>query len=174
MKCSLPCCDKPRTKGCSVCLKGGYYSTECQKEDWPIHKLICSCLKNEGMTKLMPINNVKDIFHTIIAKLMIMVKGKVSERVVNRGSENERRLLQCAFFFAKYQFGNTIISKGNIERDNIVANKWHVDSFKLGTHYYNIAHTKREKDISMKGVYYYTDAQGILEFWRAQIELPVR
>ncbi|KAH3745501.1 hypothetical protein Pelo_13110 [Pelomyxa schiedti] len=34
-------CNKPTTKQCSVCGKVRYCSKECQKKDWPAHKLVC-------------------------------------------------------------------------------------------------------------------------------------
>ncbi len=44
----LPCviCNKEGAKLCQACHSAGYCSKECQKGDWPTHKLLCSKFKD--------------------------------------------------------------------------------------------------------------------------------
>lgn len=46
-QCGKPSCNKKIKiiKKCSGCLIQSYCSTECQKDDWKIHKIICPYLK---------------------------------------------------------------------------------------------------------------------------------
>lgn len=38
-------CNGPNSKLCSTCHSSSYCSTECQKTDWPAHKLLCKTVK---------------------------------------------------------------------------------------------------------------------------------
>lgn len=39
-------CSKPGPQRCQACHKSRYCSRECQKLDWPIHKLVCKLFKD--------------------------------------------------------------------------------------------------------------------------------
>ncbi len=39
--CKAQDCSEPATKGCARCRKQKYCSGQCQKKDWPTHKLVC-------------------------------------------------------------------------------------------------------------------------------------
>ncbi|KAG8992101.1 hypothetical protein FRB94_012009 [Tulasnella sp. JGI-2019a] len=45
-------CGKPGGKRCSSCAAIYYCSKECQKSDWPDHKLTCKTLKNAAWTSI--------------------------------------------------------------------------------------------------------------------------
>lgn len=57
--CWYPDYRQPRTKFCTACLNEGYCSSECQKKDWKIHKIICPYMKDSekliGGEKIEPI-----------------------------------------------------------------------------------------------------------------------
>lgn len=86
MKCGDLNCNKPRTKTCSACLKEVYRSSECQKADWKIHKIMCSTMKDE---KLLPFAIVNEK----IAEFKVQIKLK-------EAMGNKIRLYLCLLNFA--------------------------------------------------------------------------
>jgi len=39
-------CNEPSTQRCKQCQSTRYCSTQCQKDDWPLHKLLCKSFEN--------------------------------------------------------------------------------------------------------------------------------
>jgi hypothetical protein len=56
--CARTGCDQIGTNGCSACSSKFYCSSECQKGDWKIHKLLRPCMKKGD--QLLPFSEVKD------------------------------------------------------------------------------------------------------------------
>lgn len=59
---------------CSACLKKGFCSSECQKTDWKIHKIMCSHMKNaENYLSFEDLNIVlKKLLSEIFSKKLLL------------------------------------------------------------------------------------------------------
>jgi hypothetical protein len=56
-------CEKPGTQVCQRCNCNRYCSKECQKHDWPVHKLLCKHLKDFDVSKAPPLARRCIFFH---------------------------------------------------------------------------------------------------------------
>ncbi|KAK6991798.1 hypothetical protein R3P38DRAFT_3090981 [Favolaschia claudopus] len=49
--CGNTLCDQIADRQCSECKKARYCSRECQKQNWPTHKIVCKSLKEVDKTR---------------------------------------------------------------------------------------------------------------------------
>jgi hypothetical protein len=66
-KCAVQSCNKPAPKKCGTCKSISYCSTNCQKKDWSIHKIICA-----EYTSFEAINSRPADTETVVWKLAIL------------------------------------------------------------------------------------------------------
>jgi hypothetical protein len=99
-QCASPCCNRPASSQCSVCLKEWYCGSECQKADWKKHKLICKVLKRFS-NQLQPYSQVYQVIMEIFGT------PAATERV-----------LKHLLTYATFQFGERIPGKGYRQRGN--------------------------------------------------------
>jgi hypothetical protein len=100
-KCARPDCSTPSKSSCSVCEREQYCGSNCQKQDWKIHKSMCPLLKQLS-TQLQP-------FHEVIRikdEILISKKGKDS------------RVLEHLISYLEPQFGEKITGIDYRERGN--------------------------------------------------------
>jgi hypothetical protein len=165
MKCGKPSCEHLRSKDCSGCLKEGYCSPECQKDDWKIHRLMCPHMKNGD--KLLPFQEVERNLR----------KFQNSKELSERG-ENVGRISEFCVTYAENQFGDRIPGQWYRERENgSRVDNWNVDVLYLEFFNFSIANSWRlstnsiynidlRKESFKKAIYYYEKVLCILEPWR--------
>ena len=66
-KCAVQGCNKPAPKKCGSCKSILYCSTDCQKKDWSIHKIICAEYTSFEATNSRPADT-----ETVVWKLAIL------------------------------------------------------------------------------------------------------
>lgn len=59
-------CGKPGTKKCSGCSVARYCSVECQRENWPKHKKVCSKYTDESKKNLSMLHKLHPSLITVI------------------------------------------------------------------------------------------------------------
>lgn len=172
LQCCKPTCENDRIKMCSACLKEGYCSSECQKKDWKIHKILCPYMKNDK--KLIPYAEV----HIKLNELLSQVN--------KHDNDNEIQLLEYLFYFAEYQYGDSrVVGKSYHERDNIKVYNFPVDLYviyRIGTQlaecYFNSSVWMDKSNAQkltlsrnyMNQAYHYFQKMAlVLEPWRVQL-----
>lgn len=178
--CGHPNCNQPRNKACSGCLKEGYCSPECQKEDWKVHKILCKCKKNDHRFTHL------DDCMPIIAKFMGLAE---SNRSINYNSTTvEIRILEYCLSFAEFQFGKRNAAYGDYGRDdgsncsisyfNAEINTFHRLLFDISEGYYKLAIDidigQIQQDIIKNAMLFGFKSLKILEVWKVQISLDER
>jgi tetratricopeptide (TPR) repeat protein len=151
--CARVYCVNEGTKFCAVCLKESYCSSECQKLDWKIHKILCPCMK-KGDKQRLPYSELNDKM------------GKLTRQAkLNKGTENEIRILLCRLSFVEHQFGNQIEGESYGEEGGVAADNWGVD-VTLSNYCIDLACAHIDNH---KRIYYLEKSLSILEPWRRQI-----
>jgi tetratricopeptide (TPR) repeat protein len=166
MSCGRFGCKNSGKSKCGKCLKIGYCSSECQKSDWKLHKIIC----NKSSEK-QPLNEIL----SIIGKLK-----KYADKCIET---NEKiQIFEQCLSFAEYQFGERIIGKPYREiYNNILTNvKIELESlvpqyFNLGDLYYstqkNIKLSDTCKSTMIKSIFYFEKILQIFEYWEINFNL---
>jgi hypothetical protein len=99
--CARAGCLKTGTKRCSICLREAYCSSDCQKEDWKSHKLICKIVKTLSC-ELKPFSEVGPL---------------VEVTKENAKVQKSARILGHLISYIEFQFGNRIPRKSYRERN---------------------------------------------------------
>jgi hypothetical protein len=106
-KCAVQSCNKPAPKKCGSCKSISYCSTNCQKKDWSIHKIICAEYTSFEATNSRPADT-----ETVVWKLAILfpddeekprfiwVDCLVEEKLDDKGKKTHFE--QCAKSVQKY------------------------------------------------------------------------
>jgi hypothetical protein len=101
-QCAPPCCNKPATNRCSICLKEPYCSGECQKGDWKEHKKICKII-NRLSNNLQPYpeavqltkeitaasGNIR-IINYLLSYAQLQFDDRIPGEAFRQGSDSER------------------------------------------------------------------------------------
>jgi tetratricopeptide (TPR) repeat protein len=168
--CGNPICNKLKLHACAGCLKEKYCSSDCQKRDWKIHKIMCASMKNND--KFLPF--------TEVALIITKIKRQAE---LKEGTESEIRLLKYCILFAKYQYGSPVVGKSYRERDNgSQISNWNVELGTLLHLYLKLGTIHRQMNdimddyISTKNaletaIPYFRNALKLLEPWKAQIDV---
>jgi hypothetical protein len=158
-------CLKKATNRCSTCLRESYCSSDCQKVDWKLHKLVCKNLKK--------LSNQFQPYHEVI-RVIKDIKGETTKK-----KEVENRLLLHLISYAEYQFGDPVAGKFYRERgigEERIDN-WDVDIEILIVLYYDfIRSSENDKSVSLivkdKTILpYYEKMLSILRPWSAYLDL---
>lgn len=99
--CGKPNCKNLRLKMCSAYLNEGYSGTECQKEDWRIHKILCLYMKN--YKEFLPYT---------------MVRERIRNLMEKAGVDRISRILEYTRLFAEYQFGDMVVGRSFRQRSS--------------------------------------------------------
>lgn len=101
LKCARPDCSRTATSSCSGCIREQYCSSDCQKLDWKVHKMVCSILKKLP-SELEPYENV-------VENIQQILKAK---------KRDDTRVLTHLLSYAEFQFGQKIIGSTYRERES--------------------------------------------------------
>lgn len=167
-------CGNPRCKGlgtrkCSGCNNEGYCGPECQKIDWKVHRIICSCMKSGD--KLLKFSEVTEKLREPLRQLDL--KGLTEAGI---------RLMEFCLSFAEYQFGVRRIGKSSRMRDGEGYDNWQIDilllenlCMRLSTAYMCLSEPMDMNDIGKgnlrKAIHYCEKSLLNIEPWRIQIFL---
>jgi hypothetical protein len=136
-KCARPICNTPANSSCSGCGREQYCSSNCQRLDWRIHKLICPILKDLS-TEQLP-------FHEAYQK--------VSEILSSTNGMN-KRILNHLLSFSERQFREEQLSVVYRERGDKERINWLVD--------FNILHNINQRLFSLNHGHNHTTSTTIL------------
>jgi tetratricopeptide (TPR) repeat protein len=113
-KCARTGCLLTGTKSCSVCLRELYCSSDCQKTDWKLHKLICQSLKK------LP--------HQLQPYLEVVRVVKETPIETPEKTKLYIRFVKHLISYAEHQFGDRVPGKAYREReDGECINNWKVE-----------------------------------------------
>jgi hypothetical protein len=171
--CGNPACNKIGPRCCSGCLKEGYCGPLCQKNDWKIHKILCTFIKNDH--KLLSYKEVEASISTLREKAKL-----------KKGTRSEIRILEYCLSFAERQYGDWIIGKSYRERrDCSKIDNWTCEidcieflCFQIGNAFMMSTNTIDDIDIRRdnykQAIKFAEKSLFLLEPWRTQIDLEKR
>lgn len=102
--CARPGCFNAGTKSCSICLREYYCSSDCQKGDWRVHKLICKTIKKLSL-QIQSNDEVCRVFDDLFDDITMVPSANI-------------RFLGHLVFYIEYQFGDRVLGKDYRERGN--------------------------------------------------------
>jgi hypothetical protein len=186
--CARNGCDKIGKKACSACRKELYCCSECQKEDWKSHKIICNILKY--MPNAVAAENMFNNVIIACKKALNLTEAQISKL----GKKRYMKLLERAESFAEHQFGEKIAGDAYYYRDQPMGrhcirhkiNAVEVDVECLNSIYIRHAELNGSCDNNeadnvddwaagvflIKGIHYLKKSIAILEPWIFQLGLP--
>jgi hypothetical protein len=164
MSCEKFGCKNSGKSRCGKCLKIGYCSSECQKSDWRLHKILC----NKSSEKL-PFDEIL----SIISKLK-----NYADKCIET---NEKiQIFELCVSFAEYQYGARIMGKLYRERYSSILIKIELHSLipqysNLGELYYssqkNIILSDTCKSNMRKSIFYFEKILQIYEYWKINFNI---
>lgn len=113
-ECGKPDCKILGTKRCSGCLIELYCSTECQKKEWKIHRILCICMKDSN--RLLSFEEIQVVVFDVL-------------RLMNKkdGTRSGIRIAEYLLSLIVYPYGERIEGKSYRERNSSIIENYMVE-----------------------------------------------